>query len=206
MLKKVIRNARKPMGFFGNVMIKRMNNGHAPMTQWALSQAEIGENDIILDIGCGGGKAVAAMAKRAGKVYGIDYSPLCVQEAKKENSEAMQAGKAVILEASVSHLPFADNTFDLVTGIETIYFWPNLETDMREALRVLKPGGKLMIICEMFRKEDGEQGRYQEMVEMLQMYYPTIRELEALFCRAGFSSVQVALEKTQEWICVTGTK
>lgn len=48
-------------------------------------------------------------------------------------------GSCRIQRASVSKLPFSDNTFDLVTAVETQYYWPDLIKDMKEILRVLKP-------------------------------------------------------------------
>jgi SAM-dependent methyltransferase len=45
-----------------------------------------------------------------------------------------------------------DDKFDLVTALETQYYWPDLVTDMQEILRVLKPGGALLIIVESYQK------------------------------------------------------
>jgi serine/threonine protein kinase len=45
-----------------------------------------------------------------------------------------------------------DDVFDLVTAVETQYYWPNLVKDMQEVLRVLKPGGTLIIILESYKK------------------------------------------------------
>ena len=51
----------------------------------------------------------------------------------------------------MSRLPFLDNKFDLVTAVETQYYWPNLVGDMREILHALKPGGQLIVIAEMYK-------------------------------------------------------
>ena len=48
----------------------------------------------------------------------------------------------------MSQLPFPAGTFDVVTAVETHFWWPNLPTDMREVFRVLKTGGKLIVIAE----------------------------------------------------------
>jgi len=47
-----------------------------------------------------------------------------------------------VLEASVSSLPFKDNTFVMATAFETVYFWPDIEKSFAEVKRVLVPGGK----------------------------------------------------------------
>lgn len=59
----------------------------------------------------------------------------------------LKDGRVEIQKASVSQLPFSDNKFDLVTAVETQYYWPDLDKDMEEILRVLKPGGTLIVIA-----------------------------------------------------------
>ena len=73
------------------------------------------------------------LLKGMGSVTGVDYSELSVQRASRENRRAIQEGRSEILQADAANLPFAENTFDLATAIETIYFWPNPEAGLREA-------------------------------------------------------------------------
>jgi len=51
----------------------------------------------------------------------------------------------------VSALPFPDRTFDVVTAVETRYYWPDLQANVQEILRVLKPGGTFALIAETYR-------------------------------------------------------
>lgn len=53
-----------------------------------------------------------------------------------------------VLEGNVQSLPFDDNSFDIVTAFETIYFWPDIEKCFGEVKRVLKPGGIFLIGME----------------------------------------------------------
>ena len=53
-----------------------------------------------------------------------------------------------VLEGNVQSLPFEDNTFDIVTAFETVYFWPDIEKCFGEVKRVLKPGGTFLIGME----------------------------------------------------------
>jgi len=50
-----------------------------------------------------------------------------------------------------SRLSFSDGAFDVITAVETHFWWPALPTDLREVLRVLKPGGRLIIIAEVYK-------------------------------------------------------
>ncbi len=139
---KLTENAVKPEGFWGKLMIRSMNKGHHELTDWALGYVPVGyvpvENGFrVLDVGCGGGKTVSKLCDRvgSGKVYGIDYSALCVQKSVKYNRKNVLCGKAEIRQAGVSELPFDTGSFDLVTAVETYYFWPDKLHDLMEILR-----------------------------------------------------------------------
>ena len=108
---------------------------------------------MVLDVGCGGGKTISKLAAVAaqGKVCGVDYSSESVAVATKLNKQWIDTGRVEIREGCVSQLPFPDGIFDLVTAVETHFWWPDLRTDMREVLRVLKPGGRLIIIAEIYK-------------------------------------------------------
>ena len=97
----------------------------------------------MLDIGFGGGASLKRMLKRSkgGMVYGIDISEESVEKARKLNADVL--GKQVFIQqGSVTELPYDDWKFDLVTAVETVYFWPNLPECIKEVYRVLKPGGR----------------------------------------------------------------
>ena len=153
---KLVENAKKPSGFWGKLMIRSMNKGHGELTDWALCHVTVQPDDVILDVGCGGGKTVDKLCKRIsnGKVYGVDYSELCVKKSESLNHKNVICGKARILQASVSELPFEDDKFNLVTAIETYYFWPDKPGDLKEIFRTLAPGGRLMLAFEMVRDSE----------------------------------------------------
>jgi len=123
------------------------------LTAWGLEHVTIGESDTILDIGCGGGQTLHTLAGMAleGKVHGIDYSADSVAVARRTNGELISAGRVDVQRGSVSSLPFPDGTFDLITAVETHYYWPDLPANVREVLRVLKPGGMFALIAETYR-------------------------------------------------------
>ena len=141
-------NMRKPQGKLGNIQLKSMNKEHTPVSLWGLKHLNIKSDDIILDIGCGGGININRMAKDAKKVYGIDYSIESVKLSKKVNEKFIEEQKVEIIEGNVEKLPFEDNTFDIVTAVETVYFWPNIEKCFGEVKRILKPGGTFLIGLE----------------------------------------------------------
>lgn len=141
-------NMRKPEGKLGNIQLKSMNKEHTPVSLWGLKHLNISPDDVILDIGCGGGMNINRMAQGAKKVYGVDYSIESVNLSKEVNQDLIREGRVEVHEGNVMDLPFEDNSFDIVTAFETVYFWPDIVKSFGEVKRVLKPGGMFLIGCE----------------------------------------------------------
>jgi ubiquinone/menaquinone biosynthesis C-methylase UbiE len=123
-----------------------MNKSHSDLTDWALSHVTVDRQATVLDVGCGGGRTIEKLAGQANSVYGIDYAAGSVAGSRAHNRRLIEEGRVRVEQASVSQLPFADNSFNLVTAIETQYYWPDPVNDMREVLRVLKPGGRMVVV------------------------------------------------------------
>lgn len=144
----IFSNMRKPKGKLGNIQLKSMNKEHTPLALWNLKHLDIKPDDIVLDVGCGGGININRMAEKAKKVYGVDYSIESVKLSREVNRDLIGQGKVEVLEGDVQSLPFEDNTFDIITAFETVYFWPNIEKSFGEVKRVLKTGGTFMMGME----------------------------------------------------------
>jgi ubiquinone/menaquinone biosynthesis C-methylase UbiE len=208
---KVIAQCRKPSGFFGRFVLWDMNRHHSKLTDWGLAHVSIETNGNILDVGCGGGRTIHKLATvaSAGKVYGIDYSDDSVRAAQRANAHWIDAGRVEIQHGSVSQLPFANDTFDLVTAIETHLFWPDLPNDFREIFRVLKAGGVLLIVAEIYRGGKHLEGVRKKIFDKhlaTNMNLLTPDEHRDLFRSAGFSGVEIFEELEKGWICGLGRK
>lgn len=184
-----------------------MNRRHSKLTDWGLTHLTIRENDRILDLGCGGGRTLAKVAALApgGKVDGIDYAPASVAAARNLNRTLIDAGRVSVQEASVSELPFADDTFDLVTAVETHFWWDDLNRGMREAFRVSKAGGRMAVIAEFYN--GGKHAKYADrLARWTSMAIMDVRQHETMLVDAGFADVVVDENAERGWICVLGTK
>jgi ubiquinone/menaquinone biosynthesis C-methylase UbiE len=206
-MSKLLDQCRKPTGWLGRLFLGIMNWRHSKLTEWGLQQISVGKGDTILDVGCGGGVTVRKLAAVAaeGKVYGVDHSELSVAASRRTNRQGIAEGRVEIRQASVSGLPFPDGLFDLVTAVETHYFWPDLPADMREVLRVLKAGGTLIILAEAYKGGKHDQ-RLQKVAELTKMVFLTAGEHRELFANAGYSEVRVVERPDKGWICGIGKK
>ena len=184
-----------------------MNEGHSSLTDWGLRHVAIKSHFTILDVGCGGGRTVEKLAGIAneGMVYGIDYSEASVAVSRAQNETLVKAGRVAIEKAAVSKLPFSANEFDLVTAVETQYYWPNLLGDMQEILRVLKPAGRLVVIAETYKG-----GKYDKLkwpvMWLLRSSHLSADEHRELFLKAGYTDIEIFEEQGSGWICCVASK
>jgi ubiquinone/menaquinone biosynthesis C-methylase UbiE len=203
----VMYEVRKPSRVFGRFMASTMNASHSAMTDWGLQHVAIEKHFTILDVGCGGGRSIRkhAAAASEGVVYGVDYAAGSVAASRAENRDAIEKGRVQIERASVSQLPFPDAKFDLVSAIETIYYWPEPAKDLQEILRVLKPGGRVIVICETYIG-----GRWSSFkapaMKLLAAKNFTMDEYKRMLTSAGYSDVQVVVERSRGWICAIGKR
>lgn len=204
-----VTQCQKPSGWLGRLIVWNMNSRHSGVTDWGLSHVSIKPQDVILDVGCGGGRTISKLAAVAkeGKVYGLDYSELCVAMAQKLNKGAIDTGRVEICEGSVSALPFNSDTFDLVTAVETHFWWPDTPVGVSEIRRVLKPGGSIIIVAEIYK---GAATTTSRLVEKhaprtgIKVLSPD--EHRDLLTGAGYSDVEIVTEAGKGWICATGKK
>jgi len=207
LIDRLLNQCSKPTGWLGRFSLWTMNIRHSKLTDWGLEHVSIKRGDVILDVGCGGGRTVRKLAAVAaeGKVYGIDHSEESVAAARRTNKQEIERGRVEIRQGSVSALPFTGDLFDLVTAVETHYFWPDLPADMREVLRVLKPGGRLVILAEAYKGGKHDKP-LQKVAEWTKMAILSVDEHRELFSRAGYSDVQMIEKYDKGWLCGIGRK
>lgn len=198
------QNTCKPKGFGGRIMVSMMNIGHTAMAEWGFRHLSIKEDASVLDVGCGGGANIKRLLKKCpiGRVKGIDYSEVSVEKSRALNAKAIQAGRCEVLHGSVMELPFALETFDVVTAFETVYFWPDLVEGLRQVHKVLKPKGQILI-CNEVNGENAKDEKWAKIIEGMTIYN-TEKILSALW-QVGFTNAQV--DKNQKgWICIVAEK
>lgn len=203
LLGALLSQSGRPRGWLGRILVRGMNAGHAGLTRWGLSNVTLPECANALDIGCGGGRTLTFLASLAGRgqAVGIDYSKDAIAVAWKKNRNRIARGRVAVFHGTVSSMPFADATFDLVTAVETYYFWPDIAADLAEVRRVMKPNSQLVIIAGMYLGSAFDR-RNMKLIKAGGMRCFSVREFEATLQDAGFSHVAVRVEPRKGWIGV----
>lgn len=110
-----------------------------PTYEAAIRRVGITAGQRVLDVGCGSGVFLRAAAARGARVSGLDASEALIEIARDRVPEAdLRVG-------DMQFLPFADDTFDVVTGFNAFFFAADMTAALREAGRVAKPGGTVVI-------------------------------------------------------------
>ena len=190
LVKSFFSQCARPEGFLGRVMLRFMNFGHAPLTNRGLSLVEIHDGWTMLDIGCGGGATLKRLLKRSkgAQVYGIDISEESVAKARKVNANVLDR-QVFVTQGSAEKLPYEDNKFDLVTAVETVYFWPDLPNCLKEVRRVVKPGGRFAIMVEVLESDSV----WTDVVDGMTAYSP--EQLKEMLEGAGFVKTELHRKK-----------
>jgi ubiquinone/menaquinone biosynthesis C-methylase UbiE len=188
----MLEQCRNPIGAIGRFVGARMNERHPDLWEWGLSHVSINDDDIILDAGCGGGASINLLAKYStkGMICGVDHSKEMVELSKETNKDLIDSNRVKIHEATISKLPFSDNTFNLVTAFETYTFWPDIPNDFKEVRRGLQPGGMFLIVHSAYNHKMFEE-RNNHWINLFRMQIYSLEEINRILMHSRFDSIRV---------------
>ena len=203
--RKFVNQTRKPEGALGKMMVNGMNSGHAKMADWGMSHLPVMSPLQIAELGCGGGRNAGEISKRypLAKVIAVDYSEVSVAKAKEYNKEKIDSGKMIVQQGDVSNLKLPEESFDLATAFETVYFWPGLEKCFAEVYKILKPGAVFMIVNESDGTDDASL-KFEKIIDGMRCY--TVEQITSALKTAGFTEVTSDHYDGKPWITVIACK
>ena len=137
------------------------------------------------------------------RLTALDYSEISVGKAREYNKKAIAEGRCSVIQGNVAKLPFGEETFDLATAFETVYFWPGLENCFREVCRILKPGGTFMVTNESDGRDETSL-KFEKIIDGMKCY--TAEQLSDALKAAGFSEVKSDHHPDKPWITVVAKK
>ena len=159
-----------------------------------IALADVKEGETIVDLGSGAGIDCFLAANKTGtegKVIGVDMTPEMIDLAR-ENAFKSNYKNVEFRLGEIEHLPIANNTADLIISNCVINLGSSKEQVFREAYRVLKPGGRIIISDIMFAKSLPEKvsTAFKEMSGCVSRAVITEEYLDTIK-RAGFTDVEI---------------
>lgn len=152
LVNSAVRQFGDPTGLCGHmagwVMGRRSSN--VQRNRWAVDLLDVQPTDHAIELGCGPGVAIAALASRAarGLVVGVDRSEVMIRQARRRNAAAISAGRVRLIHAPVERLHVTDGPFDAALAVNTVGFWPEPSARLREIGQVLRPGGRIALVSQ----------------------------------------------------------
>jgi len=174
--------------------------------------AQVQSGDRVLDVCCGTGDIALALTRAGAVVTGLDFNTAMLAVAEHRKAKSAAATRlATFLQGDAQHLPFDDQTFDVITvgyGLRNLSSW---ETGLEEMVRVARPGARLLVLD--FGKPDnalwrafyfsylracvplwgllfcGQPSAYGYILESLR-HYPAQRGVETKMRELGLKNVQ----------------
>lgn len=168
----------------------------------AIASLKVGE--IVIDLGSGGGFDAFLAAHEVGEsghVIGIDMTPTMISKARK-NAEKGKFSQVEFRLGEIEHLPVADNTADIIISNCVINLSPHKEMVFADALRALKPGGRLAISDVVATAEMPEEMKNDPMLHAGCMAGASlINDLEVMMRDAGFEQIRIVpKDESREFI------
>lgn len=195
-----------PCGEDGRKVLEAMNDHHVPLWDWCLSKMPKGMDGSVLDIGCGGGGFINRMSERYpfAMFFGVDISEDALGMTLDTNREMSDEGGLELHLASVDDLPFEEGSFDLVTAMETYFFWPDLGKALEEVSRIVSPGGVFVIGSEM-GVESFDDPYVADSLRDYGTRLVSNDDLVSMMDSAGFD-VRMYTVPENRWVVFVGTK
>lgn len=182
------RRARRPSGKRARE-VYGAPDVHDWMRRPVLDALDLGPDDRLLEIGCGGGMLLRDALATGCTAVGVDHSDEMVRLARETNAEAVADGRLDVVQADAARLPFEGATFTRAAMVVVLLFLPDPGAALREIQRVLKPGGRLALFT-LPPELKGHPGAAPEPMASRGRFY-TDTELEELARGAGLDDVTV---------------
>ena len=131
------------LSYFNEIAYQRYNVYYSFIP--SIAEFEFHPGEKVLDIGVGLGTDIVSYAKNGAIVSGVDLTENAI-EVTKNHLELFNLKAEKLVVADAENLPFDDNHFDVVYSFGVLHHTPNTEKAIAEALRVLKPGGKVIVM------------------------------------------------------------
>lgn len=177
-----------PDGFVGKMLVAMMKRIHKPLSKWALGFLRPGDWHEALDIDCGDGITVKYLAEK------LKCGRICGTDRHRENLERCRMvyknrPGVFFRKGCAWKIPYADSSFDLVTAVDSVYFWKDPRACFREIARVLRPGGMFVIVLACDTPDPNNDVNWSNLIDGMKIR--PAAELRDILMDSGFPEVEV---------------
>lgn len=191
-IKKIFAQFGNPHGLLGSIVGWILAAKNDYRNSLAVQKLDPNPGEKILEVGYGPGVTIQKIFNRCEDVFvaGIDISEVMLKQASKRNAKYINENKAVIKRGSVENIPFEDDYFDKVMGINVSLFFPSPVENFKEIKRVIKPGGMLIIVFQPRMAKNVD-----EVIEKAEKLKSNVME-------AGFSNAEFEILEMKPIECI----
>ena len=150
------RQFAHPRGLLGRLVGRRMARKNATLTRRVVAAAELTGAETVLEIGCGPGVGLVALARALprGRVLGAE--PSGVMRAQAAARVHGYGERVQVVDATADALPWPPGTVDVVVAVNSVQLWQPLAGSLARVREVLVPGGHLLVgVTENAVRSDG---------------------------------------------------
>ncbi|GAA0648467.1 methyltransferase domain-containing protein [Salarchaeum japonicum] len=151
------------------------------MRDETLEWFDLGSDDSVLDVGCGTGFGTEGLLRYTDDVTGLDQSEHQLEKAIAK----LGTDDVDFTRGDAERLPFATNSFDAIWSSGSIEYWPNPHLALREFRRVVRPGGKVLVVGPDYP----DSTVMQKVADAIMLFYDEA-EADRMFRDAGFVDVE----------------
>ncbi|MGD8279008.1 MAG: methyltransferase domain-containing protein [Gemmatimonadota bacterium] len=161
---------------------------HYPSFRVILAELAPGADDVLLDVGCGGGALLQETLKTGCRAAGVDHSLEMVRVTRESNRSALADGRLQVIQARAERLPFAEDTFTCAAMSGVLGFLPDPVASFTEIRKALRPQGRFVTLGSDSRLR-GTPAAPEPIASRLHFYEDD--DLERMGRAAGFGHVDV---------------
>jgi SAM-dependent methyltransferase len=181
------RRARRPTGPRARETYRHPAEHQEGYTA-TLEALGLGAEDVLLEVGCGGGAFMSQALASGCRAVAVDHSAEMVSLCAETNAAAVDEGRLEVMLASAERLPFAAGAFTAVAMTHMFFFLADGEAALAEARRTLRPQGRLAVYT-VGPELQGTPAAPQPIARQMRFYGD--EELERLARAAGFAEAEV---------------
>jgi demethylmenaquinone methyltransferase/2-methoxy-6-polyprenyl-1,4-benzoquinol methylase len=152
------------------------------MRRTSVSMLDLSADDRVLDVGSGTGYGTEVLLEQVEEVHALDQS---IHQMRKAFEKFGRRGRVRFVRGDAERLPFEKNAFDAVWSSGSIEYWPEPVVALREFRRVVRPGGKVLVVGPNRPRSPVRR----RLADAMMLFYDEV-EAQEMFEAAGFETVR----------------